>query len=229
MAAFMTRSAASRARRRARLLASRTGSLRPRLHGLYDALARGRGRRRVCFSGGPHAGHRRLMRDRERFLRVNAWRPMTPAERVRAYYDDLNSGDADAVARHFTEDAVHYYTRREPHVGARGDRGERGARRHPPQRGLDLEHLVEPPTRSRSSGRWPFDHPRTGRAPAGPRRRVSSRPRRADLRGPRLLQRARPADLRGLRPRRARPHVLGAMSDFARDDRATAYKADGPR
>jgi ketosteroid isomerase-like protein len=44
---------------------------------------------------------------------------MTGAERVRAYYEDLNSGDADRVARHFTDDAVHYYTRRDPHVGAR--------------------------------------------------------------------------------------------------------------
>ena len=44
---------------------------------------------------------------------------MNPAERVRAYYEDLNSGDADAVARHFTDDAVHYYTRRAPHLGAR--------------------------------------------------------------------------------------------------------------
>jgi ketosteroid isomerase-like protein len=44
---------------------------------------------------------------------------VTPSERVRAYYDDLSSGDADAVARHFTEDAIHYYTRRAPHLGAR--------------------------------------------------------------------------------------------------------------
>jgi ketosteroid isomerase-like protein len=43
---------------------------------------------------------------------------MSPAERVRAYYDDLSSGDAAAVARHFTEDAIHYYTRRAPHLGA---------------------------------------------------------------------------------------------------------------
>ena len=43
---------------------------------------------------------------------------MTPAERVRAYYVDLNSGDHEAVARHFTEDAVHYYTRLGPHEGA---------------------------------------------------------------------------------------------------------------
>jgi ketosteroid isomerase-like protein len=44
---------------------------------------------------------------------------VTPNERVSAYYEDLSSGDADAVARHFTEDAIHYYTRRAPHLGAR--------------------------------------------------------------------------------------------------------------
>ncbi|MEO6496575.1 MAG: nuclear transport factor 2 family protein [Solirubrobacteraceae bacterium] len=43
---------------------------------------------------------------------------MNPAERVRAYYNDLSSGDAAAVAQHFTEDAIHYYTRRAPHLGA---------------------------------------------------------------------------------------------------------------
>jgi ketosteroid isomerase-like protein len=43
---------------------------------------------------------------------------VSPEERVRAYYDDLSSGDAAAVARHFTEDAIHYYTRRAPHLGA---------------------------------------------------------------------------------------------------------------
>lgn len=45
-------------------------------------------------------------------------RRVSPAERVRAYYDDLSSGDAAAVARHFTDDAIHYYTRRPPHLGA---------------------------------------------------------------------------------------------------------------
>jgi ketosteroid isomerase-like protein len=38
---------------------------------------------------------------------------------VRSYYEALGSGDAERIAAHFTEDAVHYYTRRDPHVGAR--------------------------------------------------------------------------------------------------------------
>ncbi|MGN6258295.1 MAG: nuclear transport factor 2 family protein [Solirubrobacterales bacterium] len=43
---------------------------------------------------------------------------MTGTERVRAYYEDLNTGDAAAVSAHFTDDAVHYYTRLGPHEGA---------------------------------------------------------------------------------------------------------------
>ncbi len=40
-------------------------------------------------------------------------------EHVRSYYDALNTGDADAVAAHFTDDATHYYTRLGPHEGGR--------------------------------------------------------------------------------------------------------------
>jgi ketosteroid isomerase-like protein len=38
---------------------------------------------------------------------------------VRSYYEALNTGDPDRVAEHFTEDAVHYYTRLGPHEGGR--------------------------------------------------------------------------------------------------------------
>lgn len=40
-------------------------------------------------------------------------------DHVRSYYAALDSGDPDAVAGHFTDDAVHYYTRLGPHEGAR--------------------------------------------------------------------------------------------------------------
>jgi ketosteroid isomerase-like protein len=40
-------------------------------------------------------------------------------DHVRAYYDALNTGDAEKVASFFTDDAVHYYTRMGPHEGAR--------------------------------------------------------------------------------------------------------------
>lgn len=41
----------------------------------------------------------------------------TLLDHVRSYYEALNTGDADAVAAHFTDDAVHYYTRLGPHEG----------------------------------------------------------------------------------------------------------------
>lgn len=44
---------------------------------------------------------------------------MSGTERVRAYYRDLNKGDGAAVSAHFTDDAVHYYTRLGPHQGAK--------------------------------------------------------------------------------------------------------------
>jgi len=39
-------------------------------------------------------------------------------DHIRSYYAALNTGDADAVAAHFTDDATHYYTRLGPHEGA---------------------------------------------------------------------------------------------------------------
>ena len=40
-------------------------------------------------------------------------------DHVRSYYDVINSGDVDRIAAHFTDDAVHYYTRLGPHEGSR--------------------------------------------------------------------------------------------------------------
>jgi ketosteroid isomerase-like protein len=42
-----------------------------------------------------------------------------PLDHVRSYYEALNSGHPDRVAEHFTDDAVHFYTRLGPHEGAR--------------------------------------------------------------------------------------------------------------
>lgn len=39
-------------------------------------------------------------------------------DHIRSYYEALNSGDAERVAAHFTDDATHYYTRLGPHEGA---------------------------------------------------------------------------------------------------------------
>jgi ketosteroid isomerase-like protein len=44
---------------------------------------------------------------------------MSHVDHIRSYYESLNTGDAKAVAAHFTEEAVHYYTRLGPHEGAK--------------------------------------------------------------------------------------------------------------
>jgi len=87
---------------------------------------------------------------------------MTPAERVRAYYEDLNSGDADKVARHFTPDAVHYYTRREPHVGARAIADNAVLAVTHLNAVWTCEHLVASTDEVAIEWTMAFDHPRTG-------------------------------------------------------------------
>jgi ketosteroid isomerase-like protein len=84
-------------------------------------------------------------------------------DHVRSYYESLNTGDADAVARHFTEDAVHWYTRREPHVGA-GAIAENAALgvEHLNAR-WTLEHAVEGDDEVAIEWSMAFDHPRDGR------------------------------------------------------------------
>jgi hypothetical protein len=68
---------------------------------------------------------------------------LSPLERVRAYYRDLNTGDPEKVARHFRSDAHHYYTRLGPNRSAReiGELTEQGVKL------LDaswhLEHSIE--------------------------------------------------------------------------------------
>ena len=68
---------------------------------------------------------------------------LTPIERVRAYYRDLNTGDVEKVARHFHPQANHFYTGLEPNRSARaiGEVTEQGVKL------LDaswhLEHAIE--------------------------------------------------------------------------------------
>jgi ketosteroid isomerase-like protein len=84
-------------------------------------------------------------------------------DHVRSYYEALNTGDADAVARHFTDDAVHYYTRREPHVGARAiaDNAALGVQHLNAH--WNLEHAVEGDDEVAIEWTMAFDHPRDGR------------------------------------------------------------------
>jgi ketosteroid isomerase-like protein len=87
---------------------------------------------------------------------------VSPAERVRAYYDDLSSGDAAAVARHFTEDAVHYSTRRAPHLGASQIAENAAAAVQFLNAVWVLEELVADDERAAIEWSMAFDHPTKG-------------------------------------------------------------------
>ena len=84
-------------------------------------------------------------------------------DHVRSYYDSLNSGDADAVARHFTDDAVHYYTRREPHVGARAIADNAALAVEHIEGRWKLGHAVEGEDEVAIEWSMRFRHPRDGR------------------------------------------------------------------
>ena len=84
-------------------------------------------------------------------------------EHVRSYYESLNTGDADAVAAHFTDDAVHYYTRREPHVGARAIAENAALGVEHLNAVWTLEHAVEGEDEVAIEWSMAFDHPRDGR------------------------------------------------------------------
>jgi ketosteroid isomerase-like protein len=82
-------------------------------------------------------------------------------DHVRSYYDSLNTGDADAVAAHFTDDAVHYYTRRERQEGRAIADNAALAVQHLNAR-WKLEHAVEGEDEVAIEWSMVFDHPRTG-------------------------------------------------------------------
>ena len=84
-------------------------------------------------------------------------------DHVRSYYESLNSGDADAVARHFTDDAVHWYTRREPHVGVRAIAENAALGVEHLNAKWTLEHAVEGEDEVAIEWTMAFDHPRDGR------------------------------------------------------------------
>lgn len=85
-------------------------------------------------------------------------------EHVRSYYRALDAGDADAIAAHFTDDAVHYYTRREPHRGANeiAENARQGVAHLCAH--WAIEHLVESGEAVAIEWTMTFEHPRT-RAP----------------------------------------------------------------
>ena len=84
------------------------------------------------------------------------------ADHVRSYYESLNGADADAVAAHFTDDAVHYYTRREPDVGARAIADYAVLAVTHLNAVWTCEHLVESDDEVAIEWTLAFDHPRSG-------------------------------------------------------------------
>jgi len=84
-------------------------------------------------------------------------------DHVRSYYESLNTGDADAVAAHFTDDAVHWYTRREPHVGARAIAENAALGVEHLNAKWTLEHAVEGDDEVAIEWTMAFDHPHDGR------------------------------------------------------------------
>lgn len=84
------------------------------------------------------------------------------ADHVRSYYAALNTGDAAAVAAHFTPDAVHWYTRREPSLGAE-QIGEQTRLAVEHLRAVwEIEHLVEGEDEVVIEWSMLWDHPRSG-------------------------------------------------------------------
>ena len=85
-----------------------------------------------------------------------------PADHVRSYYAALNTGDAEAVAAHFTPDATHWYTRRPPSVGA-AEIGEHTRLAVEHLRAVwRIEHLVEGEDEVVIEWTMAWDHPKTG-------------------------------------------------------------------
>jgi ketosteroid isomerase-like protein len=83
-------------------------------------------------------------------------------DHIRSYYRALNTGDVDLVASHFTDDAVHYYTRRDPHRGARAIAENAAlAVRHLDAR-WTLENAVGDGEQVAIEWSMLFNHPRTG-------------------------------------------------------------------
>jgi len=84
-------------------------------------------------------------------------------DHVRSYYEALNTGDADAVAQHFTDGAVHFYTRRAPHRGARAIAENAALGVEHLNARWTLEHAVEGEDEVAIEWSMAFDHPRDGR------------------------------------------------------------------
>ena len=104
-------------------------------------------------------------------------------DHVRSYYEALNTGDADKVAEHFTEDAVHYYTRLGPHEGREAIAGYAAMGVEHIEGEWFLEDAIEDGERVVIEWTMTWRDPGVGRAAARPGHRVVRVPGREDLRG----------------------------------------------
>ena len=68
---------------------------------------------------------------------------MSHLERIRAYYADCNTGDAARVAAHFTDDAVHLFTRIAPVRGAAAIGEQTALAVARAQASWEVEHALE--------------------------------------------------------------------------------------
>ncbi len=145
---------------------------------------------------------------------------------MRAYYRDLNTGDAEKVARHFHPDANHFYTRLGPHRSAQeiGELTEQGVKH------LDaswhLEHAIEQGDEVVIEWTMLWRDPRHGneqRLDRGTEWFIVRDGLIAEVRAyhhsDAKNRRGRPARLR---PRRPRPHDAGALGRGARARRRRA-------
>jgi ketosteroid isomerase-like protein len=82
------------------------------------------------------------------------------ADHVRSYYESLNTTDAERIASHFTEDATHYYTRRDPDESAARIAELTVLAVSELNAHWKIEHLVEGDDEVVIEWTMAFDHPR---------------------------------------------------------------------
>jgi ketosteroid isomerase-like protein len=87
---------------------------------------------------------------------------MSHVDHIRSYYAALNTGDADAIAAHFTDDATHYYTRLGPHEGAQAIGGYAAWAVENIEAQWHVENAIEQGDQAAIEWTMTWRHPETG-------------------------------------------------------------------